>query len=186
MFFTEFGRIRSYLSHLLWVGNHENRSVRWVRSKFYPLCNAALRSLCIVLVTVDVFLYLSDANASRRGRVLKVVHHDVAVLLVRRRRRLLLLVERRYPLRHEVVRREAARVNERRRQRRTQNVVTVQDPVSGMERVVVAVGPLVRVRPLDVFVGRQVGGDEVCVEAGETKDAERRKKSRFKSNTEES
>ena len=41
-----------------------------------------------------------------------------------------------------------------------------------MKRVIVAVGPLVGVRPLDVFVRRQVGGDEVRVEAGQTKDAE--------------
>lgn len=86
------------------------------------------------------------------------MHHDVAVLLVRRRRRrlLLLLVERRYPLRHEVVGREAPRIDQRRRQRGAQNVVTVQDPVSGVKRVVVAVSALVRVRALDVFVGRQV------------------------------
>lgn len=86
------------------------------------------------------------------------MHHDVAVLLVRRRRRrlLLLLVERRYPLRHEVVGREAPRIDQRRRQWGAQNVVTVQDPVSGVKRVVVAVSALVRVRALDVFVGRQV------------------------------
>ena len=100
-------------------------------------------------------------NVRRRWHV-----NDVAVLLLRRR-----VV--RDPLRQEVVSREPARVDQRRRQRRAEHVVAIKESVACVKRVVVSVSSFVRVRTLYVLVCRQVGRHQVRVEAGQTQNAEK-------------
>ena len=101
---------------------------------------------------------------------MEVVHdharrrHDVrAAVLLRRRQRRDVVTD---SLRQEVVRRETSRVDQRRRKWGTQNVMTIEEAVSGVERVVVAVGSFVRERALDVLVRREVRRDQVRVETG--------------------